>query len=123
MAGAAGGALRSIGGFALKRGLPLLGAWEGGQLAGGYINQGINWGLSKIAGRETTLGGYIYDKTHRQENEVSGEIRVRIDQEGRLESISAKSTNRDVPFSVDNGLTMAAPWLVLHTLENFFATA
>lgn len=109
MAGAAGGALRSIGGFALKRGLPLLGAWEGGQLAGGYLNKGINWGLSRIAGRETTLGGYIYDKTHSQENKVSGEILVKVDQEGRLKSVSAKSTNRDVPFSLDLGTTMLAP--------------
>lgn len=96
-------------GFALKRILPLWAAWEGGQWAGGHINDGINWGLSKVNGQDTSLGAMIYDMTHRNEQKVDGEIRIRVDQDGRVSSVTGSSLNAGVPFSVDAGYTMYAP--------------
>lgn len=43
------------------------------------------------------------------ENELKGLIRVRVDQEGRLTSVSASSNNPRVPMNVDAGLTMVSP--------------
>lgn len=40
---------------------------------------------------------------------VSGQITVRLDQDGRVKSVLAKSGNADVPLNVDSGLTMVAP--------------
>jgi hypothetical protein len=101
-----GGAKRMLaasGGFALKRALPLYGAWEAGQLAGDGINWGINKTLSWGTGKETSLGSLIYDKTHSEPARVGGEIRVRVDQDGRVSGVTARSNNRDVPFAVEGG--------------------
>lgn len=102
MTGAAGGMLKGAGRFALTRALPLLGAWEAGQWAGGHINQGINWGMSKMTGQETSLGGWLADKMH-------GEIKVSVDQEGRVSGVRAISNNPRIPMNVDTGRTMASP--------------
>lgn len=109
LAGSAGGLLRNAGGFALKRVLPVWGAWEAGQWAGGHLNQGINWSLSKLTGRETSLGSMIYDMTHGSQQKINGEIRIRIDQEGRVSSVSAKTSDPRIPMSVDAGQTMLYP--------------
>lgn len=104
-----GGLLRSGGSFALKRLLPLLAAWEGGQWVGGQLNQGINWSLSKLTGENTSLGGMLYDMTHPANQGVSGEIRVHVDQEGRITAVNAKSNNPMVQFQVDAGMVMHMP--------------
>lgn len=43
------------------------------------------------------------------ENELKGLIRIRVDQEGRLTSVSASSSNPRVSMNVDAGLTMVSP--------------
>ncbi|MCL1618332.1 phage tail tape measure protein [Ralstonia pseudosolanacearum] len=44
------------------------GAFALGYQAGGYINDGINWGISKATGQEgNTLGSWLYDVTHKGE--------------------------------------------------------
>lgn len=40
---------------------------------------------------------------------VGGDIRVRVDQDGRVAGVTARADNRDVPFSVDGGMMMMAP--------------
>lgn len=114
LSGGAGKLLSGIGGFALKRALPLAGAWEAGQLAGSGINWLTNKGLSWMTGSETSLGSLIYDKTHGQVGQsqpvaVGGAIRITVDSEGRVSSISARSDNRGVPFLVDGGPVMSLP--------------
>lgn len=43
------------------------------------------------------------------QSKVGGDVRIRVDQDGRVAGVSARSDNRDVPFSLDNGMTMVAP--------------
>lgn len=93
----------------MKRAIPLWGAWEAGQWAGGHINQGINWGLSKLKGSDTSLGGMIYDMTHGGPQKLNGEIRVRVDQDGQISSVSTKSSNPHIPLDVYGGRTMINP--------------
>ncbi len=40
---------------------------------------------------------------------VGGDIRVRVDQDGRVAGVTARADNRDVPFSVDGGMMMVSP--------------
>lgn len=40
---------------------------------------------------------------------VSGQITVKLDQDGRVTSVRAASTNRDVPLNVDSGLSFFMP--------------
>lgn len=90
-------------------GAGVVGAGAAGYGVGTAINHIMNWGLSKMTGVETSLGGLIYDLTHREEAKVGGEIRVRVDQEGRVSSVSASSRNPRVPMNVDAGQTMTLP--------------
>lgn len=119
-AGGAGGAIvrgmKTAGGFLIKRGLPLLGAWEGGQYVGGQINEGLNWGVSKLTGKPgNTLGGALYDWRHPSQTsmgpdpKVNGEIRIRVDQEGRLTSVRASSKTNGLELPVDVGPAMGRP--------------
>lgn len=41
--------------------------------------------------------------------EIGGEIRVRVDQDGRVSSVSATTNNPRIPMNVDAGMTMIAP--------------
>ena len=96
------------------RGMATAAGGVGAAAAGGYaVGSGINYAmsavLSAIAGREQTLGGLIYDMVHAEPQKVGGEIRVRVDQDGRVMSVRAASDNRDVPFNIDAGMTMVAP--------------
>lgn len=101
--GGAKGVARGVGGFALRRALPLWGAWETGQFIGGQINQGLNWGVEKVTGKEgNTLGGAMHDF-------FKGEIRVRVDQTGTMTSVTAKSDTKGVSMAVDSGRTMFGP--------------
>ncbi len=105
MAATAGGALKTAGGFALRRMLPLWGAWEAGQWAGGHINNGINWSVSKLTGGgETSLGSLLYDVLNR--SKVGGEIRIHVDQDGRVTSVTGSTENPNVPMFVEDGRMM-----------------
>lgn len=90
-------------------GAGVVGAGAAGYGVGSVINRILNWGLSKASGQETSLGSMIYDLTHRSEAQVGGEIRIRVDQDARVSSISASSTNTRVPMNVDAGRTMVMP--------------
>lgn len=43
------------------------------------------------------------------ENELKGVIKIRVDQDGRLTSVSASTNNSRVPMDVDAGFTMSSP--------------
>lgn len=108
--------LKSVGGFALKRALPLWGAWEGGQFVGDQINSGLNWSVSKLTGKPgNTLGTALYDWMNPnrasigQEAKVNGEIRIRVDQDGRLAGVRASSGTSGVFLPIDAGHTMVGP--------------
>lgn len=90
-------------------GAGVVGAGAAGYGVGSAINQLLNWGLSKATGSEASLGSMLYDLTHREEARVGGEIRVRVDQDGRVSSVSASATNPRVPMNVDTGQTMLMP--------------
>ena len=111
--GGMGGGLKTAaavtGGFLLKRALPVVGAASVGYTAGSYINDGLSWGLTKATGRDTSLGSWIYDLTHSDKQKLSGEIRVKVDQDGRVSSVRATSSNANLPMRVDAGMTMVAP--------------
>lgn len=130
VAGAAGGAAQVAGRArtlaVLAGGLPLS-AWGGtlggvatagagvtAAAAGGYaigsaINAIMSWGLSKATGSDTSLGGVIYDLAHR-ETKIDGEIKVSVNQDGRVTSVVTSSRNRDVAISpVDVGYSMVSP--------------
>lgn len=103
--GAAGAAMRGGAGFLLKRVLPLYAAWEAGQFVGGRIGKGLDWGLSKTTGKETSLGSFLYDITHK-EQKVGGDIRIKIDQDGRATVVEAKSSRPSLRFNVHAGPSM-----------------
>lgn len=85
------------------------GAAVGGYAVGSAINSILNWGLSKSLGRDASLGTALYDLLH-SESRVGGEIRVRVDQDGRVSSVSAVSSNPRVPISMtDVGWNMVSP--------------
>lgn len=89
-------------------GAGVLGAGAAGYAFGSAINQVLNWGTSKLSG-EQSLGALIYEWMHREEAKVDGEIRVRVDQDGRVTSVSATTGNPRVPVNVDAGRTMVTP--------------
>lgn len=105
-AAGAGAMLSRAGGFALKRALPLYGAFGVGQWAGGGINSGMNWGLSKLTGHDTSLGSLIYDLTHK-EQKVGLDVNLKIDQDGRATVGSIKPSRPGVRLNVDTGPYMA----------------
>lgn len=105
--GAAGMALREGAKFMFKRVLPAYAAFEGGQFVGEHlINKPVNWGLSKFTGEETNIGTFLYDLTHK-EQKVGGDIRIKIDQDGRASVASVKPSQPGVRFNVHAGPTMA----------------
>lgn len=89
-------------------GAGVVGAGAAGYGIGSAINQLLNWGTSKLSG-EQSLGALIYEWMHREEAKVDGEIRVRVDQDGRVTSVSATTGNPRVPMNVDAGRTMVTP--------------
>lgn len=90
-------------------GAGVVGAGAAGYGVGTAINHILNWGMSKMMGKETSIGGEIYDLLHREPTKVGGDIRIRVDQDGRLTSVTASTNNPRVPMNVDAGLTMMAP--------------
>lgn len=46
---------------------------------------------------------------HAEKTKVGGEIRVKVDQDGRVASVHAISSNANIPMRVDAGMTMVAP--------------
>lgn len=101
--------------------------------AGGYaIGSGVNWAAERMA-KGTRMEGFGTDviggaiaKTlaffgneearravelneKLKQAEIGGEIRVRVDQDGRVASVHASTSNPRVPMNVDAGMTMVAP--------------
>jgi len=135
--GAAGGTARTAGRIAsrakslavLAGGLPLS-AWGSmgaaglatagtGVLAAGGVGYAAGTGISKLiegtafsdaigAGIAKALAAFG-NESAREAVKLNGEVRIRLDQEGRLSSVSARSSNRDVPLSIDGGTTMVMP--------------
>ncbi|WP_153114622.1 phage tail tape measure protein [Rhodocyclus tenuis] len=89
-------------------GTGVVGAGAAGYGIGSAINQLLNWGTSKLSG-EQSLGALIYEWMHSEESKVGGEIRVRVDQDGRVSSVAATTSNPRVPMNVDAGRTMVTP--------------
>lgn len=108
ISGAAGSLLRGAGGFALKWAIPLWGAWEAGQWAGGHINQGINWGISKLSGKDNSLGGLIYDLAHRND-QAHVNLNIKVDQDGRISAINGRSSNSILSLEGGIGWNMLMP--------------
>lgn len=101
--------------------------------AGGYaVGSGINWAAERMA-KGTRMEGFGTDviggaiaKTlaffgneearravelteKLKQAEIGGEITVRVDQDGRVTSVRATTSNPRVPMNVDAGMTMVMP--------------
>lgn len=87
--------------------------WGGEKLAKGTRMEG--WGTDVIGGSIARVLAVFGNEEARRaiemteklrQAEVGGEIRVRIDQDGRLSSVSGITVNPRIPINVDAGLTM-----------------
>lgn len=112
--GAAGGAA----GKALRGGaLGMLGkaGLVGGVGAAGFgvgtlANMGWTALLTKLTGRDTTLGTGLYELLNRStEAKIAGELNIRIDSEGRASVTSMKTNQRELELTVDTGAMMVSP--------------
>lgn len=76
-----------------------------------------DWMVKLVGGKPNSLGGpapsmgpAVPSPPRRgQGAEVGGEIRVRVDQDGRVASVRATTSNPRVPMNVDSGRMMVAP--------------
>jgi hypothetical protein len=125
-----GGAARRVGAKglgALRLGSKALGpasmvveAGLGGYAIGSVINEGIDLGLSKLMGKQTSLGSLIYEMTHDpidmstpvikkpQDNatqEVGGELRITIDSEG-MPRVTGLAKRGPMDLTVNTGRMM-----------------
>lgn len=106
ISGKVAGAARGAGGLAL-RAAPLVAAGAFGYGVGSYLNEGISWGISKLTSKDSSLGTWLYDLTHDDEwKKINGEIRVKVDQDGRVTSVHTTTANPNIPLRVDAGRTM-----------------
>lgn len=106
----------------------VLAAGAGGYALGSAINAGAEWAArgTRFEGMGTDVIGGAIAKTlaffgneeaqravamteKLKQAEVGGEIRVKVDQDGRLTSVSARTTNPRVPMNVDAGYGMVMP--------------
>jgi len=108
-------------GFAANRLLHAAAAGTAGYAVGTLINEGIGGVANMSSGGKYkgsgALGDWIYDLTHKDQqnmagrgvrrSEVGGTIRLQIDSEGRPKVKEMRSNNRDVNFDVDAGMMMA----------------
>jgi len=87
--------------------------WAGEKLAKGTRFEG--WGTDVIGGSIARVLAVFGNEEARRaielteklrQAEVGGEIRVRVDQDGRLSSVSGVTVNPRIPINVDAGLTM-----------------
>jgi hypothetical protein len=83
--------------------------------AGTLINEGIGWGMGKMSNRKYegsgAIGEWLYDLIHKEGNvaiqkkaEVGGEIRIKVDSEGRAKVTGLSTKNDNVPLNIDSGL-------------------
>lgn len=93
------------GGYAVGTGINK--AFIEGTAVGDKIGDGVARVLAFFGNEEARRAVEINDKL--RDAKIGGEVRIRIDQDGRVSSMSARSDNRDVPLSVDGGMTMVAP--------------
>jgi len=93
------------GGYAVGTGINK--AFIEGTVVGDKIGEGVARVLALFGNEEARRAVEINDKL--REAKIGGEVRIRIDQDGRVSSMSARSDNRDVPLSVDGGMMMVAP--------------
>lgn len=93
------------GGYAVGTGINK--AFIEGTAVGDKIGEGVARVLAFFGNEEARRAVEINDKL--KEAKIGGEVRIRIDQEGRVSSLSARSDNRDVPLSIDGGMMMVAP--------------
>lgn len=113
------GALR-LGSKALGPASMVLEAGLGGYAIGSIINEGINMGLSKLMGKQTSLGSVIYDMTHdpvdmstpvirkpegNAAQEVGGELRITIDSEG-MPRVTGLAKRGPMDLTVNTGRMM-----------------
>lgn len=96
--------LKGAAGFGLKRALPLYAAWQGGQLAGGAINSGLNWGVNKFTD-SGSLGGLIYDLTHK-EQKLDGNLSITLN-DNRSPTVKFSSNQPNLKTTMANGRHMA----------------
>lgn len=78
-----------------------------GTAVGDKIGEGVARVLAFFGNEEAQRAVEINDKLNAAK--IGGEVRIRLDQDGRVSSLSARSDNRDVPLSVDGGMMMVAP--------------
>lgn len=93
------------GGYAVGTGINK--AFIEGTAVGDKIGEGVARVLALFGNEEARRAVEINGKL--REAKIGGEVRIRIDQDGRVSSVSARSDNRDVPLSVDGGMMMVAP--------------
>ncbi|MFZ5472958.1 MAG: hypothetical protein ACOZBV_03390, partial [Pseudomonadota bacterium] len=93
------------GGYAVGTGINK--AFIEGTAVGDKIGEGVARVLTFFGNEEARRAVEINDKL--RDAKIGGEVRIRIDQDGRVSSMSARSDNRDVPLSVDGGMMMVAP--------------
>ena len=93
------------GGYAVGTGINK--AFIEGTAVGDKIGEGVARVLALFGNEEARRAVEINDKL--REAKIGGEVRIRIDQDGRVSSMSARSENRDVLLSVDGGMMMVAP--------------
>ncbi|MDP1681090.1 MAG: phage tail tape measure protein [Burkholderiales bacterium] len=96
----AGAAGYGIGSLAYSKGLA-------GTTVGDKIGETIAKTLAFFGNEEARRAVEITEKF--KQAEIKGEIRVKVDQDGRIASVRATSSNSRVPMNVDAGETMRQP--------------
>lgn len=95
-------------------------AWEAGQAAGDMINDHMSDGsknslgrgiaqLMALFGSKEARDALATEKISHGKQDVSGEIRIRVDSEGRASVDSVNSPNRGLKFNAYTGHTMVTP--------------
>lgn len=117
-AGAAGSSAWRLAGTASLAAAPLAAMWGISNWAGDTSNDigrvdGIN-GVSGALKRVLGWMGFDKDTTFARRleanrAELNGEIRIRVDQDSRVTSVQARSSNSGLPFKTDVGYNMVAP--------------
>ncbi len=89
--------------------------FEGGYAVGTLINEGINMGISKLSGREQSLGSLIYDLLHRDKtlDTAAGrqkvDVAVKLEVEGKGATARAKEAKaKGGEVDVETGTRIAA---------------
>lgn len=77
-------------------------AYGAGYMYGSYLNDQINSFVSKMAGRDATLGTLIYDALHR--DPMKSEVTIKIDSNGTPRVAGMSTSSRAMEINVDAGL-------------------